>query len=67
MKKQHALVIWSLAGITCLGAALLAVAGYMEAWIAQILLVVAFPAFIIFIALWWSASKEEGDIPFVGY
>jgi len=35
--------------------------------VAELLTVIAFPIFVIFIALWWNAKSGEEDIPFIGY
>ncbi|MDV2482506.1 hypothetical protein F8E02_10945 [Methanoculleus sp. Wushi-C6] len=67
MKKQTALVIGLFAGGIAAAAGILAALGYIPALAAELLAVVAFPAFVIFIALWWNAKSGEEDIPFIGY
>ncbi len=66
-QKQNALTIATLSGIVCVAAAIAAGIGYLAVWLAEILLVVAFPIFVIALALWWSASEGDADIPFIGY
>ena len=67
MKKQTALITGlAAAGIGIAGEPL-AAAGYLPVWAAQILAVIAFPAFVVFIALRWNAKTKDGDIPFIGY
>lgn len=67
MKKQKALVIGLFAGGIAVAAGLLAALGVIPALAAELLAVIAFPAFVIFIALWWNAKSGEEDIPFIGY
>ncbi len=67
MKKQTALIIGLSAGGISVAAGLLAGVGYLPVWAAELLAVVAFPVFVIFIALWWNAKSGEEDIPFIGY
>ncbi|WP_292521369.1 hypothetical protein [Methanoculleus sp.] len=67
MKKQTALIAGLAAGGIGVAAGILAAAGYLPVWAAEILAVVTFPAFVIFIALWWNAKSGEEDIPFIGY
>ncbi|MCK9298957.1 hypothetical protein HL657_11575 [Methanoculleus sp. YWC-01] len=67
MKKQTSLVIGLAAGIIAVAAGLLAALGYLPVWAAELVAVVMFPAFVIFIALWWNAKPGEEDIPFIGY
>jgi hypothetical protein len=66
-RKQNALATAAISGIVCVAAAIAAGIGYLTVWLAEILLIVAFPVFIIALALWWSASEGEADIPFIGY
>jgi energy-converting hydrogenase A subunit I len=67
MKKQTALIAGLSAGGVSVAAGLLAAAGYLPVLAAELLAIVAFPAFVIFIALWWNAKSGEEDIPFIGY
>ncbi|RXE55325.1 hypothetical protein ABH15_11210 [Methanoculleus taiwanensis] len=67
IQKQRSLSIAAFSGIVCLAAAIAAAAGLLDLWVAELLLVFAFPPFIIFLALWWSASDGVADIPFIGY
>jgi hypothetical protein len=67
MKKQDAFKIMLAAGLTCLLAGIGAGASVIASWLAGIVIVVAFPVFVIFLGLWWNASEGEGDIPFIGY
>lgn len=67
MKKQTALITGLAAGGASVAAGLLAAGGYLPVWTAELLTIVAFPAFVIFIALWWNAKSGDEDIPFIGY
>ncbi|WOX57440.1 hypothetical protein [Methanoculleus receptaculi] len=67
MKKQTALIVGLAAGLVAAATGLLAALGYLPALAAELIAVVAFPAFVIFIALWWNAKPGEEDIPFIGY
>ncbi len=67
MPKQRSLSIAAITGIVCLAAAVAAAAGFLDLWVAEILLIFAFPLFVVFLALWWSASDGVADIPFIGY
>lgn len=66
-RKQSALAIATVSGIVCVAAATFAAIGYLAVWLAEILIILAFPAFVIALALWWSASEGVADIPFIGY
>jgi hypothetical protein len=67
MKKQTALITGLAAGGVSVAAGLLAAGGYLPVWAAELLTIVAFPVFVIFIALWWNAKSGDEDIPFIGY
>ncbi|MCK8519566.1 hypothetical protein [Methanoculleus sp. 7T] len=67
MKKQTALITGLAAGGVSVAAGLLAAGGYLPVWAAGLLTIVAFPVFVIFIALWWNAKSGDEDIPFIGY
>lgn len=67
MKKRTALIVGLAAGVIAAAAGLLAALGYLPVLAAELVAVVAFPAFVIFIALWWNAKSGEEDIPFIGY
>ncbi|MEG3056740.1 MAG: hypothetical protein WAN99_06920 [Methanoculleus sp.] len=67
MKKQTALITGVAAGGISVAAWALATGGYIPHWTAELLTIVAFPAFVIFVALWWSAKSGDEDIPFIGY
>ncbi len=67
MKKRTALIIGLSAGGISVIAGLLATIGYLSVMVAELLTVIAFPIFVIFIALWWNAKSGEEDIPFIGY
>ena len=54
-------------GALCLFAGAGAVLGTLPLWSAGLLIVVAFPFFVVLLGLWWNASEGEGDIPFIGY
>lgn len=55
------------AGIVCILAGVAWRMAYVEPWITEVLLVIAFPIFVLFLGLWWNASEGEEDIPFIGY
>jgi len=67
MNKQTALITGLLAGGISVAAWLLAAGGYLLVWIAELLTIITFPVFVIFIALWWNAKSGDEDIPFIGY
>lgn len=67
MKKRTALIVGLAAGVIAAAASLSAALGYLPVLAAELVAVVAFPAFVIFIALWWNAKSGEEDIPFIGY
>ncbi|MCC7564910.1 MAG: hypothetical protein KO206_01340 [Methanomicrobiaceae archaeon] len=67
MNRQKVLTIAGIAGAVCIGASGAAAAGYLPLWLAEILLVIAFPLFVLFIGLWWNAAEGDEDIPFIGY
>ncbi|MDN7013266.1 hypothetical protein FGW20_09470 [Methanoculleus sp. FWC-SCC3] len=67
MKKQTALIVGLAAAGISAATGLLAALGYLPVWAAELVAVVMFPAFVIFIALWWNAKPGEEDIPFIGY
>ena len=59
--------------VVIISAAVLAIAGYAAStgvkpgWLPVIVVVLAFPVFVLSLFLWWNASNTEGDIPFTGY
>jgi hypothetical protein len=64
MKKQHALLGTIVTGLLVtgmMGIALISVP------VAEVVLIIAFPLFVVFLGLWWSAREGEEDIPFLGY
>jgi hypothetical protein len=67
MKKQDALGIMLVAGAVCLLAGIGGATATIAPWLAGIVIVIAFPVFVLFLGLWWNASEGEGDIPFIGY
>ena len=67
MRKKGALSITVIAGITCLLSVILQVLELLPFWAMGMALVLGFPIFVVFGALWWSAGTKEGDIPFMGY
>ncbi|MDD1672098.1 MAG: hypothetical protein LUO82_03755 [Methanomicrobiales archaeon] len=67
MRKKGALSITVIAGITCLLSVILQVLELLPFWAMGMALVLGFPVFVVFGALWWSAGTKEGDIPFMGY
>jgi hypothetical protein len=64
MKKQHALLSAIGTGLLCLGMGGLAL---ISAPFSELVLIIAFPLFVISLGLWWSAAEGEEDIPFLGY
>jgi hypothetical protein len=64
MKKQHALLGTIGTGLLSLGMGGFAL---VSAPFAELVLIIAFPLFVIFLGLWWSAPEGEEDIPFLGY
>ncbi|WP_300999084.1 hypothetical protein [Methanoculleus sp.] len=42
-------------------------ASLIPLWAAETAIVIAFPALVIFLGLWWRAPGGEEDIPFIGY
>jgi energy-converting hydrogenase A subunit I len=62
MKKQHALLGMIASGLLCAGAA-----APVPVPIAEVVLIIAFPLFVVFLGLWWNAREGEEDIPFLGY
>ena len=67
MNKQTALITGLVAGGISVVAWLLAAGGYLLVWVAELLTIITFPVFVIFIALWWNAKSGDEDIPFIGY
>ncbi|MDG6256084.1 MAG: hypothetical protein QCH35_00635 [Methanomicrobiaceae archaeon] len=67
MKRENALLITIAAGAVCLAAGAGWRTGYLVPWLAELLLIAAFPVFVLFLGLWWNASEGEEDIPFLGY
>lgn len=67
MNKQTALITGLVAGGISVAAWLLAAGGYLLVWVAELLTIITFPVFVIFIALWWNAKPGDEDIPFIGY
>jgi hypothetical protein len=67
LTKTMALRIWVLCGIAGAGASLAHLAGVLPLIAAEGILVLAFPAFALFLFLWWSAPEGVEDIPFMGY
>ncbi|MCQ8894605.1 MAG: hypothetical protein NQU46_08265 [Methanolinea sp.] len=66
-QKSRALaiaVVSALAGIT---ATALTLAGALPPHADAAVLVIAFPAFVLGLYLYWMAREGEADIPFVGY
>jgi hypothetical protein len=67
LSKGMALRIWILCGLAAAGASLAYTAGLLPLLAAEGVLVLAFPAFALFLFLWWSAPEGVEDIPFMGY
>jgi hypothetical protein len=65
--KAMAFRIWTISGLAAAGATLAHLAGFLPLLAAQGILVLAFPAFAVFLFLWWSAREGVEDIPFMGY
>ncbi len=41
--------------------------GAIPLWAAEAVFVVAFPALVLTLGLWWRAGGGEEDFPFIGY
>jgi len=67
LTKGLALRIWAGSGLLAAGATLGHLAGLLPLLAAQGILILAFPAFAVFLFLWWSAREGVEDIPFMGY
>lgn len=67
LTKTMALRIWVLSGLVAAGVSLAYLAGVLPLLAAQGTLILAFPAFAVFLSLWWSAREGAEDIPFMGY
>jgi hypothetical protein len=67
MKKGNAAMGMGVTGAVCVAAGASAAFGMLPLWGAGLLIVVAFPFFVVLLGLWWNASEGEGDIPFIGY
>ncbi|MDD1664980.1 MAG: hypothetical protein LUQ32_06460 [Methanomicrobiales archaeon] len=65
--KGLALRIWTGSGLLAAGATLAHLVGFLPLLAAQGILILAFPAFAVFLFLWWSAREGVEDIPFMGY
>lgn len=67
MRKKIALSITVIAGFICVLSVILQVLELLPFWAMGMALILGFPVFVVFGALWWSAGTKEGDIPFMGY
>ena len=67
MNRQNALLGTIATGGISAAAGVLAAVSVIPLPIAELLLIVAFPLFVIFLGLFWSAKGGEEDIPFIGY
>ncbi|MBN1195174.1 MAG: hypothetical protein JXA08_07515 [Methanomicrobiaceae archaeon] len=67
MKKGNAAMGTGVTGAICIAAGASAALDMLPLWGAGLLIVVAFPFFVVLLGLWWNASEGEGDIPFIGY
>jgi hypothetical protein len=67
MKKRTAFWVMIVALLVCIAASGFWAVGQIPVWIAEVLLVVAFPVFVLSLGLWWMASEGKEDIPFIGY
>jgi hypothetical protein len=67
LSKTMALRIWVLSGLAAAAASLAYLASLLPLLAAEGVLVLAFPAFAVFLFLWWSAPEGVEDIPFMGY
>ena len=67
MKKGFIKLLLAISALACIIPGFLAMAGFMEEWIAAAVLVVSFPVFVVSLGLWWKASEKDGDYPFIGY
>jgi hypothetical protein len=67
LSRAMAFRIWILCGLAAAGVSLAYLAGLLPLLAAEGVLVLAFPAFLLFLFLWWSAPGGVEDIPFMGY
>lgn len=67
LSRAMAFRIWVLSGLAAAGVSLAYLAGLLPLLAAGGVLVLAFPAFALFLFLWWSAPEGVEDIPFMGY
>jgi hypothetical protein len=67
LSKAMAFRICILSGLAAAGVSLAYLAGLLPLLAAEGVLVLAFPAFAVFLFLWWSAPEGVEDIPFMGY
>lgn len=67
MRKTTAAAIAWLSGIASLAAGVLHATGTIGALAAEAVIVIGFPVFVLFLALWWRAGAGDEDIPFIGY
>ena len=67
MRKRNLKIGMMLTGAFCIAISTAFHLGYVNQWCTEIFLVIAFPAFVILLGLWWNAGEGEGDIPFIGY
>ncbi len=67
MKKTSALITTVVCGAALLLASLGAAAGTVPTVLAAGIMILAFPAGVMALFLWWSAGEGEEDIPFLGY
>ena len=55
------------AALICILASVLAFTGHIDGWLGAAIVIVAFPIFVISLAVALRESTKDGDYPFVGY
>ncbi|MDH7592827.1 MAG: hypothetical protein QHG99_00515 [Methanomicrobiales archaeon] len=66
-RKQKMAILALLSGSVCLLAGVLHTIGTFDLVAAGIVLIIAFPAFVLSLFALWMAGEHAGDIPFMGY
>jgi len=67
MKKLLIQLLTVAAFLACAGAGVGAFIQAMPLWLAEAVIVIAFPVFTVCTMLWWSSGEGTADIPFIGY
>ncbi|HOS82289.1 MAG TPA: hypothetical protein PK445_06140 [Methanolinea sp.] len=67
VKKSQALAVAVVSALAGIAATLLTLAGVLPPHADAAAWVIAFPAFVLGLYLYWMAREGDPDIPFVGY